>query len=55
VGIGREWGLGDRRFGLQPERLLTSSPTSILVVRAAPEAEAAEKGQPTATARMSDS
>jgi Kef-type K+ transport system membrane component KefB/nucleotide-binding universal stress UspA family protein len=50
VGIGREWGLGDRRFGLQPERLLTGSPTSILVVRAAPAAAAA--GQPTATARL---
>jgi Kef-type K+ transport system membrane component KefB/nucleotide-binding universal stress UspA family protein len=53
VGIGREWGLGDRRFGLQPERLLRDSPTSILVVRAAP-TEGSAAGQPTATARISD-
>jgi nucleotide-binding universal stress UspA family protein len=36
VGVGREWGVGDRRFGLQPERLLHDCPSSILVVRAAP-------------------
>ena len=36
VGVGREWGIGDRRFGLQPERLLQECPSSILVVRAAP-------------------
>jgi len=35
VGIGRDWGLGDRRLGigLQPERLMSESPVSLLVVR----------------------
>jgi nucleotide-binding universal stress UspA family protein len=33
VGIGREWGLEHRPFGIQAERLLRESPASILVVR----------------------
>jgi Kef-type K+ transport system membrane component KefB/nucleotide-binding universal stress UspA family protein len=35
VGVGEEWGLGERRmgFGLQPERLIRDCPTSLLVVR----------------------
>ncbi|HEU5057199.1 MAG TPA: universal stress protein, partial [Kofleriaceae bacterium] len=35
VGIGRDWGLGDRvlGIGLQPEKLMTDSPSSLLVVR----------------------
>ena len=35
VGIGRDWGLGERvlGIGLQPERLMTDAPTSLLVVR----------------------
>ena len=35
VGIGRDWGLGERVLGIgfQPEKLLTDSPTSLLVVR----------------------
>jgi len=34
VGLGRDWGLAERRFGMQPERLLRDCPTSLLVVRA---------------------
>jgi nucleotide-binding universal stress UspA family protein len=34
VGLGREWGLEHKRFGVQPERLMTESPASVLVVRA---------------------
>jgi len=36
VGVGHEWGLGDRRlgFGLHPERLIRECPSSLLVVRA---------------------
>jgi nucleotide-binding universal stress UspA family protein len=33
VGIGREWGIEQRSFGIQTERLLRESPASILVVR----------------------
>jgi nucleotide-binding universal stress UspA family protein len=34
VGVGREWGLSDRRLiGLQPERLMNECPASLLVVR----------------------
>ena len=35
VGIGRDWGLGDRLLGIgfQPERLMSESPVSLLVVR----------------------
>jgi nucleotide-binding universal stress UspA family protein len=33
VGLGRGWGLAERRFGIQPERLLRDCPTSLLVVR----------------------
>ena len=33
VGIGREWGIEQRSFGLQTERLLRDSPASILAVR----------------------
>ena len=35
VGIGREWGIEQRSFGIQTERLLRESPASILVVRGA--------------------
>jgi Kef-type K+ transport system membrane component KefB/nucleotide-binding universal stress UspA family protein len=45
VGIGREWGIEQRSFGIQTERLLRESPASILVVHgaaSAPEAAAAE-------------
>ncbi len=35
VGIGREWGLEQRPFGMHAERLLRDSPASILVVRSA--------------------
>jgi len=37
VGVGREWGLAHKRFGVQPERLMTESPASVLVVRAGPD------------------
>ncbi|MCC7536739.1 MAG: cation:proton antiporter, partial [Deltaproteobacteria bacterium] len=33
VGAGREWGLEQRRLGVQPERLIRESPASLLVVR----------------------
>jgi nucleotide-binding universal stress UspA family protein len=33
VGIGAEWGLEHRLFGLQAERLISECPTSLLVVR----------------------
>ncbi|HMJ14420.1 MAG TPA: cation:proton antiporter [Polyangiaceae bacterium] len=33
VGIGSEWGLEHRLFGLQAERLISECPTSLLVVR----------------------
>ncbi len=35
VGVGKDWGLGERvlGIGLQPEKLMTDSPTSLLVVR----------------------
>ncbi len=37
VGLGREWGLSHRRFGVQPERLMVESPASVLVVCAGPD------------------
>jgi nucleotide-binding universal stress UspA family protein len=37
VGVGREWGLSHKRFGVQPERLMAESPASVLVVRAGPD------------------
>lgn len=33
VGMGRDWGLEQRQFGVQPERLMRDCPASILVVR----------------------
>ncbi|HTE54629.1 MAG TPA: cation:proton antiporter [Kofleriaceae bacterium] len=33
VGVGREWGLQERRFGLQPEVLVRECPASLLIVR----------------------
>lgn len=33
IGAGEEWGLEQRRFGLQPEVLIQRCPTSLLVVR----------------------
>lgn len=35
VGVGKDWGLGERMLGIgfHPEKLLTDSPTSLLVVR----------------------
>ncbi len=33
VGVGREWGLPERRAGLQPEMLIRECPTSLLIVR----------------------
>jgi K+:H+ antiporter len=36
IGVGREWGLEGRMFGIQPERLLRDCPTSLLVVRDRP-------------------
>jgi Kef-type K+ transport system membrane component KefB/nucleotide-binding universal stress UspA family protein len=33
VSVGAEWGLEQKRFGLQPEQLMQDCPTSILVVR----------------------
>jgi Kef-type K+ transport system membrane component KefB/nucleotide-binding universal stress UspA family protein len=33
VGVGYEWGLEQRRFGIHPERLIQGCPTSLLVVR----------------------
>jgi Kef-type K+ transport system membrane component KefB/nucleotide-binding universal stress UspA family protein len=35
VGVGEEWGLEQRRFGLRPEQLIRQCPTSLVVVRAA--------------------
>jgi Kef-type K+ transport system membrane component KefB/nucleotide-binding universal stress UspA family protein len=37
VGLGREWGLAERRFGLTEEELLRDCPTSVLVVRSGPD------------------
>jgi nucleotide-binding universal stress UspA family protein len=33
VGMGRDWGLEQRQFGVQPERLMRECATSLLVVR----------------------
>jgi nucleotide-binding universal stress UspA family protein len=33
VGVGREWGLPERRVGFQPEALIRECPTSLLIVR----------------------
>jgi Kef-type K+ transport system membrane component KefB/nucleotide-binding universal stress UspA family protein len=51
VGVGREWGLEGRMFGIQPERLLRDCPTSLLVVRDRP---ADESSNALAEARVSD-
>jgi nucleotide-binding universal stress UspA family protein len=40
VGAGREWGLEQRLLGVQRERLMLESKTSLLVVRGLPSAEA---------------
>jgi nucleotide-binding universal stress UspA family protein len=36
VGIGREWGLEERPFGIQPEVLMNECPVSLLVVHRGP-------------------
>ncbi|HWM88850.1 MAG TPA: cation:proton antiporter [Kofleriaceae bacterium] len=36
VGVGREWGLQERRVGLQPEMIIRECPTSLLIVRDSP-------------------
>ena len=33
VGVGQEWGLEERRFGVHPERIISECPTSLLVVK----------------------
>jgi Kef-type K+ transport system membrane component KefB/nucleotide-binding universal stress UspA family protein len=33
VGVGHEWGLEERRFGVHPERIIAECPTSLLVVK----------------------
>jgi nucleotide-binding universal stress UspA family protein len=42
VGVGPEWGLEERLFGLQRERIIRDAPTSLLVVRHPAPAPAAE-------------
>lgn len=37
IGIGRQWGLEHRSFGLYAEAILSKAPISVLVVRGAPE------------------
>jgi Kef-type K+ transport system membrane component KefB len=34
VGVGQEWGLEERRFGVHSERIISECPTSLLVVKA---------------------
>lgn len=34
IGVGTEWGLEQRQFGLNPEQIIKQCPTSLLVVRA---------------------
>jgi nucleotide-binding universal stress UspA family protein len=48
VGMGREYGLEQRPFGLQRERLLSECPVSLLVVRHASAEEPAEEPSPPA-------
>jgi nucleotide-binding universal stress UspA family protein len=48
VGMGREYGLEQRSFGLQRERLLSECPVSLLVVRHAGAEETAEQSSSTA-------
>jgi nucleotide-binding universal stress UspA family protein len=57
VGIGREWGIEQRSFGIQTERLLRDSPASILVVRGTASAPAAAPAAwvPDATKAVTDS
>jgi Kef-type K+ transport system membrane component KefB/nucleotide-binding universal stress UspA family protein len=43
IGIGRQWGLEHRSFGLHAEAILKRAPTSILVLRAAPAESAPAK------------
>lgn len=45
VGIGRNWGVEHRRFGLFSQRLVDETDTSLLVVRAAPESSEAASEQ----------
>jgi Kef-type K+ transport system membrane component KefB/nucleotide-binding universal stress UspA family protein len=45
VGVGREWGLSERRVGFQPEMIISESPTSLLIVR---DAAARVRGLPRA-------
>jgi nucleotide-binding universal stress UspA family protein len=45
VGVGREWGLSERRVGFQPEMIISESPTSLLIVR---DAAARARGLPRA-------
>lgn len=43
VGLGQEWGLEERRFGIQPEHLIEESQASLLIVRSARSKEATQK------------
>ncbi len=45
VGVGREWGLSERRVGFQPEMIIRECPTSLLIVR---DAAARARGLPRA-------
>lgn len=40
IGVGHEWGLEQRRFGMHPEHIIEGCPTSLLVVRRYEAAEA---------------
>lgn len=41
IGVSEEWGLAPHRFGWQPERIASESPTSLLIVRKRGDAPAA--------------
>ena len=45
IGVGREWGLESRLFGLQPEAILKRSPISVLAVRAGRQAARESRDQ----------
>jgi len=48
VGLGTEWGLTERRYGIQPEKLIHECPVSLLIVRDYSAPEVAVSGSPEA-------
>ena len=53
VGVGREWGLEARQFGIQQEYLIRECPTSLLIVRGYDPRVQGPRAEPSAQSALS--